>query len=192
MSYNDAITMIQRRRPQAQPIPEFVTMLQQYEITVRSRHQCGGSRQIPLKTSTKKMTLTTARVANDIDAITHDDRKKDNDDETLVNAPARPTLQAAKESNGDDKKRPSKNINRIVGPQRPPALSDTITTTIRTESDEQHEHGDEKNTKRRKPNVMVGPQRPPPPQLPLPSNATVTGTNATATAPDDNDGDIKK
>ncbi len=33
MSYHDAITMIQRRRPLAQPIPEFVTMLQQYEMT---------------------------------------------------------------------------------------------------------------------------------------------------------------
>ena len=34
MSYHDAITMIQRRRPQAQPIPEFVTMLQQLELTI--------------------------------------------------------------------------------------------------------------------------------------------------------------
>ena len=87
MSYNDAITMIQRRRPQAQPIPEFVTMLQQYEITVRSRQ---------ITPSTKMTTSTTAHITNEMDTITNpnlndiddDDRNNDNVDETLVNASA--------------------------------------------------------------------------------------------------------
>ena len=58
MSYHDAITMIQRRRPQAQPIPEFVTMLQQYEITCRGPSLPAPSTTLITSTSNKYLYST--------------------------------------------------------------------------------------------------------------------------------------
>lgn len=169
MSYDDAIAMIQRRRPQAQPIPEFVTMLQQYEIT------CRGANTKVITSTTRTATpnnigaATTHQNGSDAGIATqpandnhifNDSNNYSGKDGAVVTTLIKPTFGL----NGNDKKR------SMVGPQRPPPTFNTVTV--------------DRDTKRHKPNVIVGPQRPP--QLPT-SNATVTARTTTTVADDNVD-----
>ena len=168
--------MIQRRRPQAQPIPEFVTMLQQYEITCR-----GPSLPTPSTTliTAEDKGFAVARIES-VESSHNNDESKYNsnvedDDQRNVTATASST------SDANTKKRSmavsSTGSNRMVGPQRPALppsiLASAAACTTITDSDV---GGD---GKLRKPHVMVGPQR-----LPLPSNIPATT--------DDDDGNAKR
>jgi hypothetical protein len=174
MSYDDAITMIQRRRPQAQPIPEFVTMLRQYEITCRSTN----TKVMPSTTRTTTPnnigaatthqngsdTSTATYPAKDNNVIDDDSNHNDNDnnnsgkDGAVVTTSIQPTFG----SNGNDRKR------NMVGPQRPPPTSSNT----------------DRDTKRQKPHVIVGPQRPP-----RTSSTAMTASTTTTVA--DNNGETK-
>jgi hypothetical protein len=163
MSYHDAITMIKRRRPLAQPIPEFVTMLQQYEMTCRSMVAPGDP---PPTAGTSIGTVPTPEEGGE--------KAGDNDDDDDD------TRRCLASTDSNEKKRSSASVtgrginnNRIVGPQRLPrsesspsnhtrtaviAVTDT-TNNVDTTPSEYDSH----NNKRHKKNEsMVGPQRPPP------------------------------
>ena len=173
MSYQDAITMIQRRRPQAQPIPEFVTMLQQYEITCR-----GPSLPTPSTTliTANDKGVAVARIESVESSHNNDEYKCNSNVEDVDQRNVTATASSTSDTNTKKRSMAVSSSNRMVGPQRPAppsiAASAAATTTI-TDGDV----GGDVN--RRKPHMMVGPQR-----LPLPSNIPATT--------DDDDGNAKR
>ena len=166
MSYHDAITIVKRRRPLAQPIQEFVKMLQQYEMTCRSTTTMMVAPGDPPPTAGTSIGTVPTPEEGGEKAGDYDD---DDDD----------TRRCLATSGSNEKKRSIASVtgrgisnNRIVGPQRPPrselspsnhtrtAVIAVITTNdVDTTPSEYDSH----NNKRHKKNEsMVGPQRPPP------------------------------
>jgi hypothetical protein len=167
MSYHDAITMIQRRRPQAQPIPEFVTMLQEFEITCRQ----------PTLSLKHMPTITTTLNTSTSNSIITDGTGTKNNinagaDVTTLGTTAtnvsKPNMGENHSDDDDDQNhrnmsKTNTGSNRIVGPQRPPLPKITTlpTTSTNTETDGSVAVDENGRHKRRKLNQIVGPQRPP-------------------------------
>lgn len=164
MSYHDAITIIQRRRPQAQPIPEFVTILQEFEITCRL--PTFSLKHVPTIT-------TTINTSTDNSNITDGTGTTNNitvgDDVTTLGTTATNVSKPKIEDNDDDDQnhrnmsKTNTGSKRIVGPQRPPLPTNmTIPTTSANAANDGSVAVDENGRhKRRKLNQIVGPQRPP-------------------------------
>jgi hypothetical protein len=141
MSYNDAITMIQRRRPQAQPIPEFVTMLQQFEITCRRPEtDVSGGKTGHISTGSNDTTSFESLEVNGVDdvkgsitsIVKNDKRKINTSTSTVEIGPQRPPPPPTNASDSNNETFTTTSIKRqriqpVVGPQqRAPPTDDTL------------------------------------------------------------------
>jgi len=121
MTYQAALQLVQRRRPQAQPIPAFVKMLQDYETTCRDNGWIPTESDEIAVTKNNKPILSHEKTAQPQPAP----RTASIGPCLPPSKRSTPTITAAKDDDDDDdgKDKPEpRNMKRprIIGPARPP------------------------------------------------------------------------
>jgi hypothetical protein len=121
LSLDDALALIQRRRPEAQPIPAFWTMLKQHEQTLTTENKRKGDEKIGGESVNKRARQGPAPAGPAIAAIGPSIGPQSPPRKTEQMKPFGPQPPTSSSSFGTTKK--------SIGPQMPPrAEADSVTT----------------------------------------------------------------